>query len=134
MRISVEHLGKSYHGTPVLRDVTFTAGPGITCVMAPSGVGKTTLLRLLLGLETPDEGSVRLPENCRWAAVFQEDRLLEHLDAWGNLHLIGTRQGEAAQPQCWQNWGWRRRRKDQCGVLRRNAPASGADPGTPGAF
>ena len=70
MRISVEHLGKSYHGTPVLRDVTFTAGPGITCVMAPSGVGKTTLLRLLLGLETPDEGSVRLPENCRWAAVF----------------------------------------------------------------
>ena len=95
MRISVEHLGKSYHGTPVLRDVTFTAGPGITCVMAPSGVGKTTLLRLLLGLETPDEGSVRLPENCRWAAVFQEDRLLEHLDAWGNLHLIGTRQGEA---------------------------------------
>lgn len=95
MRISVEHLGKSYHGTPVLWDVTFTAGPGITCVMAPSGVGKTTLLRLLLGLETPDEGSVRLPENCRWAAVFQEDRLLEHLDAWGNLHLIGTRQGEA---------------------------------------
>lgn len=77
--------------------------------------GKDHLLRLLLGLETPDEGSVRLPENCRWAAVFQEDRLLEHLDAWGNLHLIGTRQGEAAQPQCWQNWGWRRRRKDQCG-------------------
>lgn len=38
---------------------------------------------------------IRLPENCRWAAVFQEDRLLEHLDAWGNLHLIGTRQGEA---------------------------------------
>ena len=47
MRISVEHLGKSYHGTPVLRDVTFTAGPGITCVMAPSGVGKTTLVKTI---------------------------------------------------------------------------------------
>ena len=42
--------------------------------MAPSGTGKTTLLRILLGLERPDAGSVTA---CRWAAVFQEDRLLE---------------------------------------------------------
>ena len=85
MEIRVEHLWKSYGGTVVLRDVTFTAGAGVTCVMGPSGEGKTTLLRILLGLETADRGTVRSPD--RWAAVFQEDRLLEHLDAAGNLRF-----------------------------------------------
>lgn len=87
MEIRVEGLCKAYGGVPVLRDVTFAAGPGITCVMAPSGAGKTTLLRILLGLEAADAGSVRGAEGCRWAAVFQEDRLLEHLDAVGNLRF-----------------------------------------------
>ena len=86
--IGVEHLWKSYGGKIVLRDVTLTVPPGrITCVMAPSGAGKTTLLRILLGLETPDRGTVHVPEGCRWAAVFQEDRLLEHLSARGNLRF-----------------------------------------------
>lgn len=87
MEVQVKNLWKSYGGVQVLRDVTFTAGPGITCIMAPSGAGKTTLLRILLGLETADAGSVCGTEGCRWAAVFQEDRLLEHLDAAGNLRF-----------------------------------------------
>ena len=57
------------------------------CLMAPSGAGKTTLLRILMGLERPDRGKVTAPPGCRWAAVFQEDRLLEHLDAMGNLRF-----------------------------------------------
>ena len=80
MEIRVQNLWKSYNGVTVLRDVTFTAGSGVTCVMAPSGRGKTTLLRILLGLETADSGTVTGLEGRRWAAVFQEDRLLEHLD------------------------------------------------------
>ena len=43
MEIAVKHLCKSFGGRTVLRDLTFTAGPGITAVMAPSGTGKTTL-------------------------------------------------------------------------------------------
>ena len=86
MEIHIENLCKSYGGSPVLKNVSFTAGPGVTCVMAPSGAGKTTLLRILLGLERPDSGSV--PEGVRWSAVFQEDRLLEHLDAMGNLRFV----------------------------------------------
>lgn len=58
MEIAVKHLCKSFGGRTVLRDLTFTAGPGITAVMAPSGTGKTTLLRILLGLERPDSGTV----------------------------------------------------------------------------
>ena len=95
--IVVEHLWKSYGTQTVLRDVSLTAGADrITCVMAPSGTGKTTLLRILLGLEAPDKGTVRLPEGCRWAAVFQEDRLLSHLDAWGNLRFAGCGDGPRA--------------------------------------
>ena len=54
-------------------------------ISGPSGTGKTTLLRILLGLEQPDSGSVN---RCRWSAVFQEDRLLEHLDAMENLRFV----------------------------------------------
>ena len=86
MELHIKNLCKSFDGRPVLENVSFTAGPGVTCVMAPSGAGKTTLLRILLGLERPDSGSV--PEGVRWSAVFQEDRLLEHLDAMGNLRFV----------------------------------------------
>lgn len=88
MELRVKNLCKSYSGRPVLKNVTFTAGNGVTCVMAPSGTGKTTLLRILLGLEAADGGTVSGMEGKSWAAVFQEDRLLEHLDALGNLRFI----------------------------------------------
>ena len=89
MDVHIEHLCKAYDGKPVLENVSFTAAAGrVTCIMAPSGRGKTTLLRILLGLERADSGTVTLPEHCRWSAVFQEDRLLEHLDAMGNLRFV----------------------------------------------
>ncbi|SFP34260.1 NitT/TauT family transport system ATP-binding protein [Oscillibacter sp. PC13] len=88
MEIKVENLCKSYDGVQVLKNVSFTAGPGVTCVMAPSGAGKTTLLRILLGLERPDSGNVRGTAEGRFAAVFQEDRLLEQLDAMENLGFV----------------------------------------------
>lgn len=96
--VRAEGLWKSYGTRTVLRDVSLTAEPGrITFVMAPSGAGKTTLLRLLLGLESPDRGAVFLPGAGRWAAVFQEDRLLEHLDAWGNLRFALGREYDQAR-------------------------------------
>lgn len=88
MEIIVRDLCKSYGGRPVLDHVTFTAGPGITWLRDPSGAGKTTLLRILLGLETADSGTVSGLEGKRLAAVFQEDRLLEHLDARRNLRFV----------------------------------------------
>ena len=79
---------KSYEGRPVLQHVSFTAGEDRpTCLRAPSGTGKTTLLRLLLGLEQPDSGTITYPTPCRWGVVFQENRLLEHLDAMANLRF-----------------------------------------------
>ena len=88
MDVHIEHLCKAYDGKPVLENVSFTAAAGrVTCIMAPSGRGKTTLLRILLGLERPDSGAVS-PSGVHWSAVFQEDRLLEHLDAMDNLRFV----------------------------------------------
>ena len=86
MELRVEGLCKSYDGKTVLDNVSFTAGIGVTRLFGPSGIGKTTLLRVLLGLEIPDRG--RIEGNAlRWAAVFQENRLLDGLDAEGNLRF-----------------------------------------------
>ena len=95
MEIVVRHLCKSFGDKAVLRDVTFTAGRGITAVMAPSGTGKTTLLRILLGLERADSGTVEGLAGRRLSAVFQEDRLLEHLSAAGNLRFVLGRASSA---------------------------------------
>lgn len=84
--MEVKDLCKAYHGRPVLKNLSFAAGVGITAIWAPSGAGKTTLLRLLLGLEKPDGGRL-VGTDLRWSAVFQEDRLLEGLDAAGNLRF-----------------------------------------------
>lgn len=85
--MEVKNLCKAYHGRPVLQNVSFAAEVGITALWAPSGAGKTTLLRLLLGLERPDSGQL-VGTDIRWSAVFQEDRLLEGLDAGGNLRFV----------------------------------------------
>ena len=84
--MELRNISKSYHGRPVLQNVSFTIEPGVTALWAPSGAGKTTLLRILLGLERPDSGEL-LGTGVRWSAVFQEDRLLDGLDAMGNLRF-----------------------------------------------
>lgn len=86
MEVRVEGLCKSYGGKPVLTNLNAVFPEGITCIAAPSGTGKTTLLRLVLGLERPDAGSIH-GGNGRWAAVFQENRLLEEVSAAANLRF-----------------------------------------------
>ena len=62
---------------PILRDFSLTVPEGgRVCLTGPSGEGKTTALRLLLGLEKPRKGTVSVPEGIRFSAVFQENRLL----------------------------------------------------------
>lgn len=88
MTVEIRGVSKAYGGAPVLRNVSLTLSPGVTCLTAPSGAGKTTLVRILLGLEQPDGGSVTGLEAARLSAVFQEDRLLDRLDGLGNLRFV----------------------------------------------
>lgn len=90
--IVLEHLHKAFDGRAVLSDFSavFPAGE-ISCLMAPSGYGKTTLLRILMGLEEPDAGSVRGLTGKRISAVFQEDRLCDNLSAQANVRLVNKK-------------------------------------------
>ena len=59
--IEIRDLSFSYPGNRVLDRVNFTLDPGkFACVVGPNGGGKTTLLRILLGLLKPASGSVRI--------------------------------------------------------------------------
>ena len=92
--IIIEALSKSYGDKTVFRDFSARFPLGETSVlMGASGGGKTTLLRLLLGLETPDAGRITgVPARC--AAVFQEDRLCPQLTVIENVRLIAGRSKE----------------------------------------
>ncbi|MBR3569609.1 MAG: ATP-binding cassette domain-containing protein [Oscillibacter sp.] len=107
MKIIVECVGKSYGGRPVLRELSFQADESrATCFVAPSGGGKTTLFRILMGLESPDAGRVSAPPDCRWAAVFQEDRLLLGRDARYNLRFaLGKAYDEAQASELLETLG-----------------------------
>src|SRR5215218_7433524 len=58
---SVRGLSKSFKGVRVLEDVSLDVGEGEALVLlGASGSGKTTILRIIAGLERPDAGSVHL--------------------------------------------------------------------------
>ncbi|MBR5981838.1 MAG: ABC transporter ATP-binding protein [Firmicutes bacterium] len=86
--IVLKGVSKAYDGQTVLQDLDLRIPDGnITAVMGPSGLGKTTLLRILLGLET-FEGSVSGMEGRKVSAVFQDSRLLPWLTLRQNLELV----------------------------------------------
>lgn len=86
--VILKEITKSFHETSVLSSLSLSLKPhGAYCLMGPSGVGKTTLLRILLGLEAPDSGTIEGLLGKRFSAVFQEDRLLEGYTALENIRL-----------------------------------------------
>ena len=91
MDLVISHVYKDFGRGPVLRDVSLTVRQGETvCLMGPSGLGKTTLLRCVAGLERPESGFITgVPE--RLGYVFQEDRLCDVFSAVANVRLATGR-------------------------------------------
>lgn len=78
----------SFGKLPVLNNVNLTLLPGQRlAIMGPSGTGKTTLLRIALGLLKSDAGAAE-NQFTKTAAVFQEPRLLPWRTALENVNLV----------------------------------------------
>lgn len=87
-RISIQNLSKTFDGHTVLKGFTGEIPLcGITVIRGASGAGKTTLFRLLLGLEQPDSGKIIGMQGRKPAVVFQEDRLLPWATALENAAI-----------------------------------------------
>ena len=84
-KLEIQSLTKRFGEKTLFEDLNLTVtGPAI--LWAPSGWGKTTLLRILMGLEVPTSGTVSGVG--RVGAVFQEDRLCPQLNAVQNVELV----------------------------------------------
>lgn len=87
--IEFRNVTKVFDGKIVLHNINWRIGSGEQWrITGASGIGKTTLLRLVMGLEMPDSGTVGGISTVRFCPVFQEDRLVEHWDAVQNAALV----------------------------------------------
>lgn len=87
--VSVERLSKRFGMHEVFDELSLEfAGGGSYCLRAPSGGGKTTLLRILMGLERPDAGRVTGVPPGAISVMFQEDRLSDALTPVENVALL----------------------------------------------
>ncbi len=84
----LKHIDFSYGDKLVLKDFSLSLPQkGAVCLFGVSGLGKTTVLRLIAGLEKPKNGSLEGFENKRITFIFQEDRLLPWRTAKENVAL-----------------------------------------------
>ncbi len=95
-RILLSDITKSYGEQNVLGHVSLELSKEKPlALMGSSGIGKTTLLRIVLGTEFPDSGTVARSSGARrFAVVFQENRLCEGISVRRNLELICRTKGQ----------------------------------------
>ncbi|MBQ3373721.1 MAG: ABC transporter ATP-binding protein [Oscillospiraceae bacterium] len=94
-KLEVKHLSKAFDKLQVLHDVSFTVHTGeFLSVLGSSGCGKTSLLRILIGLESPECGTILkdgknitalAPEKRNMGFVFQNYALFENMSALKNV-------------------------------------------------
>ena len=85
MSIKVENLTKEFDGRKVLDNISFTVEQGeVLSIVGFSGSGKSTILKLLCGLLTPDSGAINISDG-DIAMVFQYSALFDSLNVFDNI-------------------------------------------------
>ena len=98
--IRLEHIDKYFGERKALDDFSLSVKEGeFLTVIGRSGCGKTTLLRILMGLEKPDDdfGGHSELEALKKSAVFQEDRLCESFSPMDNVMMCVGRSLKASR-------------------------------------
>lgn len=86
--LHAEGISKAFNNETVIRDFSFDLRQGERLhLFAPSGAGKTTLMRILTGLLPADSGRFTFPLGDEPHIVFQEPRLFPHLTVDENIRL-----------------------------------------------
>jgi multiple sugar transport system ATP-binding protein len=93
--IALRNVWKRFGRVQALRGISFECQPGeFFCLLGPSGAGKTTTIRIIAGIETPDEGEVLLdnepitgllPQERNVAVAFESYALYPHLTVFDNM-------------------------------------------------
>ncbi|MGI6260263.1 MAG: ABC transporter ATP-binding protein [Acutalibacteraceae bacterium] len=86
--IRLKNVEKRFGDQIVLCGVNAEFSAGITALLGASGGGKTTLLRLIAGLEAPDAGTISGTKGKKICFLFQEPRLLPWLTAEQNVRTV----------------------------------------------
>ena len=85
--LAVNKLSKCFSGQMVIDRLSFTINQGeCLAIFAPAGAGKTTLIRILSGLDTQDSGQFELFDDSP-VTMFQEHRLFPFMTVKDNIFL-----------------------------------------------
>ena len=89
MAIILQNISKSYGSKVIFADFSLEFEEKKTSIiMGSSGIGKTTLMNIMLGLIQPDSGKIEGLAGKKISAVFQEDRLLENKSGIENILFV----------------------------------------------
>jgi NitT/TauT family transport system ATP-binding protein len=100
----IKKLTKSHDGERVIERLSLRfPNRGCVALMGPPGCGKTSLLRLIAGLDRPDGGGVAMPGGVKLSYIFQEDLLIPGLTACWNVAVVmdGGVAGNLTQADRW---------------------------------
>jgi NitT/TauT family transport system ATP-binding protein len=87
--IKINRLKKNYENKRIFNDFTMNIEPcEITCILGPSGVGKTTLFNVISGLTDYEEGEITGIDKKNISYLFQEPRLMPWLTVYENIDII----------------------------------------------